>query len=107
MREPRGMTSRRQRARDSRTSPSSPSEPTAAAPDHLTPTEMSLLERLVARGAFVAVPALNSQKPRQVVAAALSEHGSRVLLYLSAKPIDLGQRAQSPTSPAPSGRRKG
>jgi len=35
------------------------------------------------------VPARKSQKPRRVIAAALAEHGAKVLLYLSAKPADL------------------
>ena len=37
------------------------------------------------RGALVTVPAVKSQKPRKVIAAALAEHGAKVLLYLSAK----------------------
>ena len=47
---------------------------------------MSLLERLVDRGVLVTVPALKSQKARNVISAALAEHGAKVLLYLSAKP---------------------
>ena len=50
---------------------------------------MSLLERLVDRGVLVTVPALKSQKPRMVIAAALAGHGANVLLYLSAKPPEL------------------
>ena len=46
---------------------------------------MSLLERLVDRGVLVTVPALKSQKPRRVIAAALAEHGAKVLLYLSSE----------------------
>ena len=63
----------------------------AAAPpaDHLTAAEMSLLERLVDRGVLITVPAVKSQKPRKVIAAALVDHGARVLLYLSAKTIAL------------------
>ena len=63
-----------------------PPEPPAV---HLSAAEMALLERLVDRGALVTVPAFKSQKPRKVIAAALAEHGSRVLLYLSAKPAEL------------------
>lgn len=57
---------------------------------------MSLLERLVDRGVLVTVPALKSQKPRMVIAAALAGHGAKVLLYLSAKPTELesGKRQQ-------------
>jgi len=43
----------------------------------------------VDRGALMTVPARKSQKPRRVIAAALAEHGAKVLLYLSAKPADL------------------
>ena len=66
--------------------PKRPAMPPAV---HLSAAEMSLLERLVDRGALVTVPALKSQKPRKVIAAALAEHGSRVLLYLSAKTTEL------------------
>jgi hypothetical protein len=54
----------------------------------LTSAELSLLERLVDHGALITVPALKSQKPRKVVAAALAEHGTKVLLYLSARPAE-------------------
>jgi hypothetical protein len=65
--------------------------PKTAAPDaaRLSPAEMALIEALVDRGALITVPAVKSQKPRKVVAAALSAHGSRVLLYLSAKSSEL------------------
>jgi len=56
--------------------------------ERLTAAEMSLLERLVDRGALITVPALKSQKPRKVMAASLADHGARVLLYLSAKPTE-------------------
>jgi hypothetical protein len=57
--------------------------------DKVTPGEIAVLERLVERGALVTMPALHSQKPRKVMAASLDDHGRRVLLYLSAKPIGL------------------
>jgi hypothetical protein len=41
---------------------------------------------VVDSGVLVTVPALKSQKPRKVMAAALADHGAKVLLYLSAKP---------------------
>jgi hypothetical protein len=69
-----------------------PEEPAKA----LTPAEMSLLERLVDRGALITVPALKSQKPRKVMAASLADHGARVLLYLSAKTTDLDHRDKTP-----------
>lgn len=67
-----------------------PAKCTVALPtaDRLTATEMALIERLVDRGALVTVPAVKSQKPRKVIAAALAEHGGSVLLYLSAKPLE-------------------
>ena len=48
------------------------------------------------RGVLVTVPALKSQKPRMVIAAALAGHVTKVLLYLSAKPTELesGKRQQ-------------
>jgi len=61
----------------------------AAAGERLSAAEIALLERLVDRGALVTVPALKSQKPRKVVAAALAQHGSHVLLYLSAKTTEI------------------
>ncbi len=70
--------------------PRKPSKPGAGAPaDRLTEAEMALIERLVDRGALVTVPAVKSQKPHKVIAASLAEHGSCVLLYLSAKPMEL------------------
>ena len=70
--------------------PGKPPERTAAPQAlHLTATEMSLLERLVDSGALVTVPAFKSQKARKVIAAALAEHGTKVLRYLSAKPASV------------------
>ena len=66
----------------------SPLERPAPRADHLTATEMSLLERLVDRGVLVAVPAVKSQKPRKVIAAALADGGAKVLLHPSAKPAE-------------------
>jgi hypothetical protein len=50
----------------------SPKKATVPPQNHLTPAEMSLLERLVDRGVLVTVPAVKSQKPRKVIAAALA-----------------------------------
>jgi hypothetical protein len=61
--------------------------------ERLTPQEIALLEKLVARGALVAVPQKGLAKPRQAVAATLSDNGRRILLYLSAKTIDLADEA--------------
>jgi len=72
-----------------RATPRRPERPCDDPPkEHLTASEMALLERLVDRGALITVPALKSQKPRKVTAASLTDHGTRVLLFLSAKTME-------------------
>jgi hypothetical protein len=44
----------------------------------LTTAEMSLLERRVDRGVLITLPAVKSQKPPKIIAAALADHGARV-----------------------------
>lgn len=54
----------------------------------LTAAEMKVLERLIEDGALVAVPRAPA-KPHKVMAASLAEGGTRVMLYLAAKPTKL------------------
>jgi hypothetical protein len=68
--------------------PQKPAAPRAG----LSPADLALIERLVASGALVAVPQLGSAKPRRVITAAIDPAGDRILLYLSAKPLELEKR---------------
>jgi hypothetical protein len=55
---------------------SSQSEPLQSA-------DLQAFERLVDRGAVIAVPAQRNAKPRKVVAAAIADGGRGLLLYLA------------------------
>jgi hypothetical protein len=71
-----------------RRKPAKPAERRA----RLSAADIALIERLVASGALVAVPQLGSAKPRRVITAAIDPAGDRILLYLSAKPLELEKR---------------
>jgi hypothetical protein len=61
----------------------------------LSAAETGLIEWLVASEALVAVPQIGSAKPWRVVSAALDPEGGRLLLYLSAKPVELPPQQRS------------
>jgi hypothetical protein len=52
----------------------------------LSPAEMQLLEKLIAKNLLIAVPPKRMGKPRPVFSASLTPGGKSILLYLSQEP---------------------
>jgi hypothetical protein len=64
-----------------------PSKETVA--ERLSAAELKVLERLIEKGALVTKPQQPNAKPRKVMAAALSQDGRHIILWLSKNTIDL------------------
>jgi hypothetical protein len=64
-----------------------PSKATMA--ERLSAAELELLERLIEKGALVTKPQQPNAKPRKVMAAALSQDGQHIILWLSKNTMSL------------------